>query len=102
MTPTNSFERFDKTQIEQSTTDRFEYQVRRFPDKIAVKTTEDEVSYSQLNRRANQIAWSILQNCGEKNIPVSQENQDRGVAGQHKNCLKRNHFCSSSPSQRHL
>jgi len=54
---------FKKIDIEQSIPSRFEKQVLRYPDKLAVKTTKESLTYAQLNRIANQIARVILATC---------------------------------------
>jgi amino acid adenylation domain-containing protein len=68
--PSNGFRPFEKAHIEQAISDRFEQQVYRYPDKVAVKTTLESLTYIQLNRLANQIARMILAKCGKSNEPV--------------------------------
>ena len=63
--PVNPFTTFAKDEIEQSIGDRFESQVRKYPDHIAVKSSRHEWSYEELNRRANQVAQAILSLRGE-------------------------------------
>ena len=57
--------------MEQSIPARFEQQVRRYPDKIAVKTTRESSTYAELNRLANQIAHVILATRGDHNDAVA-------------------------------
>ena len=40
--PTGKFIEFKKEEIEQSIPDRFEQQVRRYPDRVAVKTRKEK------------------------------------------------------------
>ena len=65
------FARFEKRDIEQSISSRFEQQVRRFPDKVAVRTTRESLTYAQLNWLANRIAQLILTNSNTDNQPVA-------------------------------
>jgi non-ribosomal peptide synthetase component F len=62
---------FTKEEIEQCITDRFEQQVRRYPDRLAVKTQHHELSYEALNRAANRAAHAILQQWGTGPEPVA-------------------------------
>ena len=43
---------------------RFESIVRRYPQRLAVKTQEQRCTYEELNRHANQTAQAILAACG--------------------------------------
>ena len=67
---TRSFTPFARSDIEQSIPSRFEQQVARFPDRIAVKTPRAQFTYAELNRTANRIARAILARRGEENEPV--------------------------------
>jgi amino acid adenylation domain-containing protein len=58
--PTGSFVEFSKEEVEQSIPDRFEKIVRQYPDRIAVKTRDEVVTYSELNAMANRLARAIL------------------------------------------
>ena len=51
---------FPRAAIEQSVPARFEEQVRRHPDRLAVECGVDAWSYAELNARANQVAHAIL------------------------------------------
>ncbi len=66
----NSFLHFEKSEIEQAIPNRFEQQVCLFPDKVAVRTADESLTYSELNRFANQIARAILSICPSGNEPV--------------------------------
>jgi len=49
---TAAFVEFKKEEIEQSVSDRFEQQVRRCPDRVAVKTRSQELTYAAVNQAA--------------------------------------------------
>ncbi len=80
---TEPFVEFEKEAIEQSIADRFEEQVKKFPDHVAVKTRRHQWTYNELNRAANQIAQTILQACrpGEQRIGLLFEHDAPMIAG---------------------
>lgn len=61
---------FDRDEIEQSIPSRFEQQVSRHPDRLAVKTSEHTWTYAELNREANRVAHGILARAGQGRAPV--------------------------------
>ncbi len=61
--PTNPFVEFKKEA--QSIPDRFEHQVRRYPERLAVKAQSHEFTYDELNKAANHVAQAILRYRGE-------------------------------------
>src|SRR5919112_5100235 len=63
--PTNAFIRFEKEETEQSIPQRFEQQVRRYPDRLAVKTRSHQLTYAALNKVANRVARALLAQRGE-------------------------------------
>jgi len=65
------FVEFKKDEIEQSVPDRFEQQVAKCPDRIAVKSRSRILTYEQLNRAANRAARAILAGCGQKEEAVA-------------------------------
>ncbi len=69
--PTNDFIEFRTEEIEQSVPDRFEQQVRKYPDKLAVKSGSHQFTYDELNRIANRVAWAILDQRGEGEEPIA-------------------------------
>ena len=69
--PTNPFLNFAKEDIEQSIPDRFEQQVAKYPERIAVKTKSSMLSYRELNEAANRLAWSILDRPGRTEEPIA-------------------------------
>src|SRR5919202_3870630 len=62
---TNAFTRFEKVEAEQSIPERFEQQVSRYPDRLAVKTRSHQLSYAALNKVANRVARALLAQRGE-------------------------------------
>ncbi len=69
--PTGTFIEFKKEAVEQSIPDRFEEQVRGYPNRLALKSQGKELTYAQLNRAANRLAQSILAERGESSEPVA-------------------------------
>jgi amino acid adenylation domain-containing protein len=56
---------FSADAVEQSLTQRFEAQARRFPRQLAIRTRTHALTYSELDARANRIAHAILDRRGE-------------------------------------
>ncbi len=76
--PAGTFVEFKKEEIEQSIPDRFEQQVRGYPDRFAVKTESQQPTYDEPNRAANRVAQAILAQRGEgggEGIPISPEDE---------------------------
>ena len=71
VTPKNEFVEFRREEIEQSIPDRFEQQVRRHPDRMAVKTRRHRLTYAELNRHANALAHRLLERRGEASEPIA-------------------------------
>lgn len=69
--PTNSFLEFRKEDIEQAIPDRFEQQVAKYPDRIAVKTRNCTLTYNALNSAANRVAWAVLKHSRRSQEPVA-------------------------------
>ena len=69
--PTGTFIEFKKEEIEQSIPDRFEAQVRRNPDHLALKARDHAMTYDELNRAANRVAHAILAQTGEGPEPIA-------------------------------
>lgn len=57
--PTNDFEFFEAEEIQQSIAQRFEKQVKRFPDRTAVYCNNTALTYQVLNNCANHLAQQI-------------------------------------------
>jgi amino acid adenylation domain-containing protein len=65
------FVEFRREDTEQSVPERFEQQVTRFPDRIAIKTPDQLLTYNTLNQRANRIARAIREARGDTEEPVA-------------------------------
>ncbi|MGH7848182.1 MAG: AMP-binding protein, partial [Candidatus Binatia bacterium] len=62
---------FTAQDVPQSIPDRFEKIVRRFPQRIAVKTANQTVTYADLNATANRLAHLICAQRGGLPEPVA-------------------------------
>ena len=67
----NEFRPFSKEEIETTLPARFEAQVRRNPERLAVKLAEEALTYGALNAAANRIAHGILTARGKELEPVA-------------------------------
>ena len=69
--PSGTFVEFSTEDVEASIPARFEKIVAQHPDRIAVKTSKQAVTYAELNASANRVARHILDLGGESNEPVA-------------------------------
>lgn len=69
--PSGNFVEFLKEDVETSIPARFEKIVRKFPNRIAIKTKDQVFTYDELNKAANRVAHGILSECGKGNRPVA-------------------------------
>jgi amino acid adenylation domain-containing protein len=58
--PSGTFVEFKPNDIERSIPDRFEQIARHYPNRIAIKSRNETITFDELNRSANQIARKIL------------------------------------------
>jgi amino acid adenylation domain-containing protein len=65
------FVRFARAEIEQSIPDRFQAQVARHPERLAVKHAGTAWTYTTLNQTANRVAHALLELRGEGEEPVA-------------------------------
>jgi amino acid adenylation domain-containing protein len=63
--------RVAKEKFERSIPDRFEEQVRKYPDRLAFKTTKDARTWDALNRAANRVARAFLVACEGREKPIA-------------------------------
>jgi non-ribosomal peptide synthetase component F len=68
--PTGSFIDFNKGEIAQSISDRFEKITSRFPERIAIKTATQALSYAELNASSNCLAHALLRREGNQEAVV--------------------------------
>src|SRR5437762_8341631 len=61
VTPTNPFLPFPPNEVEGSIPARFEAQVRRYPDRLAVSGPTRRLTYRELNQAANRVANALVQ-----------------------------------------
>ena len=69
--PSNPFTRFTKNDIEQSIASRFEQIVERNPSRLAVKVSDQAVTYDTLNKMANRIAHALRSGSHAVREPVA-------------------------------
>ena len=69
--PTGTFTEFRPEEIEQSIPNRFEQQVAKYPERIAVKSKNYTLTYDALNKTANHVAHAILAQRGEGEEPIA-------------------------------
>lgn len=69
--PPRDYIRFPLEETEQSISERFEKQVLRCPERLAVKTRRDELTYAQLNNLGNQLACAIMNGSKQRAAPVA-------------------------------
>lgn len=63
--PTNTFVEFSREEVQQSIPERFEKQVNQYPNRIAVKTRQTQLTYIELNQAANRLARAIIAERGQ-------------------------------------
>jgi amino acid adenylation domain-containing protein len=71
MRPTNPFVEFRREDTEQSISDRFEQQARRYPQRLAVKAKDEKLTYDELNRISNRAAHAVLACCDQEDEPIA-------------------------------
>jgi len=62
------FLEFEREEIEQSIPNRFEQQVRAYPDRPAIKTSTCQVTYAELNHLSNRVAHAVLLHTDRRNV----------------------------------
>jgi len=66
-----TFVEFPRDEVEQSISERFERIAWKYPDRIAVKTRNQQLTYLELNNAANCLAQAILARWGTGQEPVA-------------------------------
>src|SRR3990172_4912935 len=69
--PTSLFIEFQRQEIDQSIPQRFERQVAKYPDRLAVKSGNNALTYAELNEAANRLARAIIARHGSGEQPVA-------------------------------
>ena len=69
--PSGTFVEFPIEDVETSVAARFEKIVGMYPDRLAVKTDDRELTYNELNRAANRVTHAIWEQCDDDNDPVA-------------------------------
>lgn len=69
--PSGQFVEFSKEDIEKSIPERFEKIVRMHPDRLAIKTPVEELTYAELNRAANIVAHSLMDQRFDETVPLA-------------------------------
>lgn len=69
--PRNPFVRFAREDVEQSIAQRFEHLVARYPERNAIVTGNQSLTYKELNRAANRLAHVMVQLRGTGSEPVA-------------------------------
>ncbi len=69
--PSNTFVEFGKEEVEQSVNNRFEKQVKLFPERLAIKSKRQQLTYSVLDELANRIGHTILAQLGPGPEPIA-------------------------------
>jgi non-ribosomal peptide synthetase component F len=69
--PIETFIPFPPEAIEQSLVSRFEEQVARVPDRLALAASRARLSYAELDRAANRLANALLARRGPRHEPVA-------------------------------
>jgi len=68
--PTGPFVEFKKEEVEQSIPERFEKIVRQYPDRIAINSKTQILTFDTLNKAANHVAWTIYEHFGGQSEPI--------------------------------
>lgn len=69
--PINAFTEFAVQDIARSIPDRFEKQVAKYRQRVAIKTPDIQLDYHSLNQAANRLARAIVTQHGTKSEPVA-------------------------------
>ena len=69
--PAGTFIEFKQEEINQSVSERFEQQVAKYPERIAVRSSRHTFTYDELNRAANRIARAILDRSDVLQRPIA-------------------------------
>ena len=68
--PNNAFIEFGDEELEQSIPERFEKQIEKYPDRLAVRWNGEELKYGELETAANRVSVAIVERIGPGNEPM--------------------------------
>jgi len=68
--PSGEWSEFTRDWLERSLPERFEEQVNRFPNRVAVKVGGKQLTYTELNQAANRVAHTLLARRGSGPEPI--------------------------------
>jgi len=68
--PPKDFIPFDKEAVDDSIVHRFESICLAYPEKIAIRSEGESITYKQLNERANRLAQAVIERSGRTPHPV--------------------------------
>lgn len=69
--PSGEFVEFKKEDIGQSIPERFEQIVRLYPDRLAIKTATQSLTYAELNAMSDRLAGAIQEDRGNGTEPIA-------------------------------
>jgi non-ribosomal peptide synthetase component F len=69
--PSGVFTRFSETALDYSVPRRFEEIVRKYPDRMAVETSTQKITYNDLNKVSNRLAHALVVQRGFEVEPVA-------------------------------
>lgn len=69
--PSGSFVEFSKKDVERSIPQRFEQQVAKYPDRVAVKSGNHALTYDELNKASNRVTHAIVAQRKEGDEPIA-------------------------------
>ncbi len=68
---TETFQPFARSELEKSLTERFQHQVNQFPNRLAIGHSTGDLTYDELNRKANVVARKVLERVLPGTRPVA-------------------------------
>jgi non-ribosomal peptide synthetase component F len=69
--PSETFVEFPRSALEGSLVDRFEEQVKLYPDRLAASSVSHSLTYAELNDRANRVTHAVAEEDSEDDQTVA-------------------------------